>query len=57
MRDNTVDIFVEWFRAQGWQIEDGVVLIGPNGKLADLVSLANTLEIKEKRGERFKDAL
>ncbi len=55
MRDNTVDIFAEWFRMQGWEIESEVVLVGPDGRLADLVSLANFLEIKEKENKRYTE--
>jgi hypothetical protein len=53
VKDNTVEIFVEWFRIQGCTIEADTVLVGPDGRLLDLVSLANFLEIKEKRGLRF----
>lgn len=53
MRDNTVDIFVEWFQMQGWKIESETVLVNPNGQMVDLISLANFLEIKEKQGQRY----
>lgn len=54
MRDNTVDIFTEWFRAQGWRV-DNCVLYGQDGGMVDLGSLANFLEIAEKKGERFTE--
>jgi hypothetical protein len=53
MRDNTVDIFAEWFAKEGCTVENGTVLNLGDGLLLDLVSLANFLEIKEKQGLRF----
>lgn len=52
LRDNTVDIFAEWFMAQGCTIESKTVLrVGD--KFMSLTSLANFLEIKEAEGLRF----
>ena len=38
MRDNTVDIFVEWFRTEGCSVQSGTVL-AVNDKFLDLISL------------------